>query len=68
MYQQWLQERLRCGSFDKQCLQENERLRAQLAEMQNNPSPLEAAKAKRDEHVSDQGKFKKLIENLQVRL
>lgn len=47
-------------------MQENERLRARLAEMQSHPSPLEAATAKRDEHVQDQEKFRKLIDSLQV--
>ena len=47
-------------------LQENERLRARLTEMQSHPSPLEAATAKRDEHLLDQEKFRKLIDSLQV--
>lgn len=49
-------------------LQENERLKAQLADMKDNPSPLEVATAKRDEHALDQQKFKKVIDNLQARL
>lgn len=47
-------------------MQENERLRVRLAEMQSHPSPLEAATAKRDEHMQDQEKFRKLIDSLQV--
>lgn len=34
--------------------------------MQSRPSPLEAATAKRDEHMQDQEKFHKLIDSLQV--
>ena len=48
-------------------MQENERLRARLTEMQSHPSPLEAATAKRDEHLMDQEKFRKLIDSLQVK-
>ena len=47
-------------------LQENERLRAQLADLRSRDSPLEAARKVRQERASDQDKFKKLIENLQV--
>ncbi len=56
---------VRCQEEDLHT-QENERLRARLGEMQSHPSPLEAATAKRDEHVLDQEKFRKLIDNLQV--
>ena len=47
-------------------LQENEELSARIEAMRSQPSPLAAAKAKQEEHISDQEKFKKLIENLQV--
>ena len=47
-------------------LQENEELTAKIEAMRSQPSPLAAAKAKQEEHISDQEKFKKLIENLQV--
>ena len=47
-------------------MQENERLAAQIAAMRDEPSPLEAARGKRDEHLADRAKFQKLIESLQV--
>jgi len=47
-------------------MQENEALSAKIEAMRSQPSPLAAAKAKQEEHNSDQEKFKKLIENLQV--
>lgn len=53
-------------SLSMEMVQENERLRAQLADMRSSPSPLEAATTKREELASDQEKFKKVIENLQV--
>jgi hypothetical protein len=46
--------------------QENEALSAKIEAMRSQPSPLVAAKSKHEEHNSDQEKFKKLIENLQV--
>ncbi len=48
-------------------MQENEALSARIEAIRSQPSPLVAAKAKQEEHISDQEKFKKLIENLQVR-
>ena len=47
-------------------LQENRSLQARIAALQASPTPLEAAKTKHDDHVSDRDKFKKLIDNLQV--
>jgi len=47
-------------------VQENEALSAKIEAIRSQPSPLTAALAKQEEHNSDQEKFKKLIENLQV--
>ena len=48
------------------CLQENERLAAEMEAMRASPSPLEEARAKHQEHLSDRDKFRKLLDNLQV--
>ncbi len=34
--------------------------------MRSSPSPLEEARAKHQEHLSDRDKFRKLLDNLQV--
>ena len=47
--------------------QENERLAAQIEALRSAPSPLEEARAKRDEHIADREKFAKLIDSLQAR-
>ena len=49
-----------------QAVQANEELQQQIEELKGRPSPLLAAKAKKEEHLSDREKFLKLIENLQV--
>ncbi|KAK9828671.1 hypothetical protein WJX72_001447 [[Myrmecia] bisecta] len=43
----------------------NDQLQAQIDQIRNEPSPLLAARAKKEEHISDREKFHKLIENLQ---
>lgn len=47
-------------------VQENERLAAEVEVMRAGPSPLEEARVKHQEHVSDREKFRKLLDNLQV--
>jgi len=47
-------------------VQENERLAAEVEAMRAGPSPLEEARSKHQEHVSDREKFRKLLDNLQV--
>jgi len=47
-------------------LQANEGLRAEIERMRGEPSPLVAARAAKEETLSDKEKFLKLLDNLQV--
>lgn len=46
--------------------QANEALRAEIERLRNEPSPLVAARAKKEETLGDKEKFVKLLDNLQV--
>ena len=42
-------------------------MRAEIEQLRNEPSPLVAARASKEERLADKEKFVKLIDNLQVR-
>lgn len=49
-------------------VQENERLKSQIEDLRSNPSPLMTAKSRLATCTADHDKYKKVMENLQVRL